>query len=70
MGHLHECPGCGKRAVERHRFACTPCWHRLDEDLKRALVENPRRNTKAHSVAKHNADTWFKENPLPRRSAS
>jgi hypothetical protein len=71
MPRSHECLGrCDRRVGRTH--VCPTCWARLPEHLRQAIA-SARRNTRASSVALHNADMWFTENPpqdLQPRAAS
>lgn len=61
MPRSHDCLGrCGRRVGRSH--ACPTCWARLPEHLRQA-IGSARRKTRAYSVAFHNADMWFTENP-------
>jgi hypothetical protein len=63
MNRTHECPGgCGAR-VERHRYACRPCWYRLPAPHRDAIRRN-RRHNEGHALALHAASIWFAEHPL------
>lgn len=38
MSRRHRCPGHPNRLLPRNRFACTDCWDRLPEHLRRPIL--------------------------------
>lgn len=61
----HECPGRCGRIVADARYACVPCWTRLPQTHRNAVMStvdlgtaDPRRRK-----ALTDAGAWFKANP-------
>jgi hypothetical protein len=62
----HNCPGGCDRTVPRHLLACSPCWWRMPEEMRKEI--NIAYARRAHDPAGHRrviveAYQWFRANP-------
>ena len=65
----HQCPGKCGREVASARYACVPCWSRLPQSHRVAIIDTSHLGTleARRRDALVAAGAWFRDNPTPEQ---